>query len=127
MTVDMVRSLTHSQNPPYIWSDATSNAYHRNTAPSEAPFVSPNFSSHHHHHQKQETDADADVGPRLRVQCVTLPSHYLDKLGDMPKCKGYALITFSTKSHLEACFVRGLGGAASPFPQMTSTETCPSS
>jgi hypothetical protein len=49
-----------------------------------------------------ESEAEADVGPRLYVQCVTLPPHYLDKPGDMPKCKGYALITFSTKSHLEA-------------------------
>ncbi|KAI9574372.1 hypothetical protein HD554DRAFT_2165873 [Boletus coccyginus] len=49
-----------------------------------------------------ETEADADAEPRLRVQCVTLPPHYLDKPGDTPKCKGYALVTFSTKSHLEA-------------------------
>ena len=38
---------------------------------------------------------------RLHVQCVTLPPHYLDKPGDTPKCKGYALVTFSTKSHAE--------------------------
>ena len=48
------------------------------------------------------SEIDADVGPRLRVQCVALPPHYLDKPGDAPKCKGYALVTFSTKSHLEA-------------------------
>ena len=40
--------------------------------------------------------------PRLHVQCVTLPPHYLDKPGDTPKCKGYALVTFSTKSHVDA-------------------------
>ena len=42
------------------------------------------------------------MGPHHRVQCVSLPPHYLDKPGDVPKCKGYALVTFSTKSHLEA-------------------------
>ncbi|KAG8218936.1 hypothetical protein J3R82DRAFT_4644 [Butyriboletus roseoflavus] len=47
-------------------------------------------------------ETDTDMEPCLRVQCVTLPPHYLDKPGDMPKCKGYALITFSTKSHVEA-------------------------
>ncbi|KAI6034571.1 hypothetical protein BKA83DRAFT_4191928 [Pisolithus microcarpus] len=30
------------------------------------------------------------------VQNVTLPPHYLDKPGDIPKCRGYALVTFST-------------------------------
>ena len=52
------------------------------------------------------TDADAeaqtDAGPTLRVQCVTLPPHYLDKPGDTPRCRGYALVTFSTKADLEA-------------------------
>lgn len=32
----------------------------------------------------------------IHVQNVTLPSHYLDKPGDIPKCRGYALVTFST-------------------------------
>jgi len=49
-----------------------------------------------------EAETEADTEPRLRIQCVTLPPHYLDKSGDTPKCKGYALVTFSTKSHLEA-------------------------
>ncbi|KAF8547011.1 hypothetical protein OG21DRAFT_1517701 [Imleria badia] len=49
-----------------------------------------------------ETNADVVVEPRLRVQCVTLPPHYLDKPGDAPKCKGYALVTFSSKSDLDA-------------------------
>jgi hypothetical protein len=48
-----------------------------------------------------EIDAGADMGQPLRIQCVTPPPHYLDKLGDTPKCKGYALVTFLTKSHLE--------------------------
>ena len=42
------------------------------------------------------------MGPRHRVECVSLPPHYLDKPGDVPKCKGYALVTFSTKSHFDA-------------------------
>ena len=79
MTAYVVRFLASSSNPPYIRSDAR-NAYHRNTAPSGASLVSPNRSSRH-----SEIDADADVGPCLRVQCVTLPSHYLDKSGDAPK------------------------------------------
>ena len=29
------------------------------------------------------------------VQSVTLPPHHLDKPGDVPKCKGFALVTFS--------------------------------
>lgn len=40
--------------------------------------------------------------PRFRIENVSFPPHYLDKPGDTPKCKGYALVTFSTKSHLEA-------------------------
>ena len=40
--------------------------------------------------------------PRLHEQCVTLPPHYLDKPVDVPKCKGYALVTFSTKSDVDA-------------------------
>ena len=40
--------------------------------------------------------------PRLHVRCVTLPPHYLDKPGDVPRCKGYALVTFLTKSHVDA-------------------------
>ena len=39
--------------------------------------------------------------PHLRVQGITLPPHYLDKPGDAPKCKGYALVTFSTKPDLD--------------------------
>ena len=42
------------------------------------------------------------MGPHHRVECISLPPHYLDKPGDVSKCKGYALVTFSTKSHLEA-------------------------
>ncbi|KAF9234358.1 hypothetical protein BU15DRAFT_90007 [Melanogaster broomeanus] len=36
------------------------------------------------------------------VQSVTLPPHYLDKPGDIPKCKGYALVTFSTRDESES-------------------------
>ncbi|KAI6024503.1 hypothetical protein EDC04DRAFT_2573964 [Pisolithus marmoratus] len=32
----------------------------------------------------------------IHVQNVTLPPHYLDKPGDIPKCRGYALVTLST-------------------------------
>ncbi|KAG6369480.1 hypothetical protein JVT61DRAFT_14372 [Boletus reticuloceps] len=46
------------------------------------------------------TEADAELC--LRVQCITFPPHYLDKPGDTPKCKGYALVTFSTKPDVEA-------------------------
>ncbi|KIK98200.1 hypothetical protein PAXRUDRAFT_134662 [Paxillus rubicundulus Ve08.2h10] len=38
---------------------------------------------------------------QLLVQNVTLPPHYLDKPGDVPKCKGYALATFSVREHSE--------------------------
>ncbi|KAH0840207.1 hypothetical protein J3R83DRAFT_1208 [Lanmaoa asiatica] len=48
------------------------------------------------------TEPDTGIDPSLRVQHVTLPPHYLDKPGDTPKCKGYALVTFSAKSHVEA-------------------------
>ncbi|KIJ20484.1 hypothetical protein PAXINDRAFT_96673 [Paxillus involutus ATCC 200175] len=37
----------------------------------------------------------------MLVQNVTLPPHYLDKPGDVPKCKGYALVTFSGREHSE--------------------------
>ncbi|KAF8437151.1 hypothetical protein L210DRAFT_3405998 [Boletus edulis BED1] len=48
-----------------------------------------------------ETPTEADAELCLRVQCITFPPHYLDKPGDMPKCKGYALVTFSTKPDVE--------------------------
>lgn len=48
------------------------------------------------------SETDADAGPSFLVQRVTLPPHYLDNPGDVPKCKGYALVTFSTQSDLEA-------------------------
>ncbi|KAG9317756.1 hypothetical protein JVU11DRAFT_1974 [Chiua virens] len=48
-----------------------------------------------------KSETDTGTRPCFRVQNVTLPPHYLDKPGDMQKCKGYALITLSTKSHHE--------------------------
>ncbi|KIJ69839.1 hypothetical protein HYDPIDRAFT_77174 [Hydnomerulius pinastri MD-312] len=38
--------------------------------------------------------------PETRIQNVTLPPHYLDKPGETPKCKGYALVTLSTKEEV---------------------------
>ena len=49
-----------------------------------------------------EAEMGTDAVPRLCVQHITLPPHYLDKPGDVPKCKGYALVTFSTPSYAEA-------------------------
>lgn len=39
---------------------------------------------------------------RVHIQNVTLPPHYLDKPGDIPKCGGYALVTFSTTEQRDA-------------------------
>ncbi|KAF9226806.1 hypothetical protein BS17DRAFT_748950 [Gyrodon lividus] len=38
---------------------------------------------------------------QMLVQNVTLPPHYLDTPGDVPKCKGYALVTFSRREQSE--------------------------
>ncbi|KAH7887426.1 hypothetical protein F5I97DRAFT_1935569 [Phlebopus sp. FC_14] len=40
--------------------------------------------------------------PGIQIQKVTLPPHHLDKPGDIPKCKGYALVMFSTKQLSDA-------------------------
>ena len=37
-----------------------------------------------------ETDDCAE-----RIQCISLPRHHLDKPGDHPKCKGFALVTLA--------------------------------
>lgn len=36
------------------------------------------------------------AGPVPDVQSITLPPHHLDRPGDVPKCKGFALVTFSS-------------------------------
>ncbi|OSC97934.1 hypothetical protein PYCCODRAFT_1418603 [Trametes coccinea BRFM310] len=33
-----------------------------------------------------------------RIQCITLPSHHLDRPGDAPKPKGFAFVTFSDEA-----------------------------
>lgn len=38
---------------------------------------------------------------RLRVQSISLPKHHLDKPGDTPKCKGFALVTLLLDSDLD--------------------------
>jgi hypothetical protein len=40
--------------------------------------------------------------PTARIESIVLPSHHLDKPGDVPKCKGFALITFSRAEDAEA-------------------------
>lgn len=38
----------------------------------------------------------------ILVQNVTLPAHHQDNLGDIPKCRGYALVTLSTIEQRDA-------------------------
>lgn len=40
------------------------------------------------------------------MQCVTLPRHHQDQPGEQPKCKGFALVTLSSSSHLETLLTR---------------------
>ncbi|KAI0638658.1 hypothetical protein C8Q77DRAFT_1048031 [Trametes polyzona] len=40
---------------------------------------------------------NADQGAPTRVQAVSLPAHHLDRPGDVPKPKGFTLITFSSE------------------------------
>ncbi|KAI0787136.1 hypothetical protein BC629DRAFT_1582279 [Irpex lacteus] len=43
---------------------------------------------------------------RLRVQSISLPKHHLDKPGDKPKCKGFALVTLLLDSDVELLLQR---------------------
>ncbi|KAI0340845.1 hypothetical protein BDW22DRAFT_1378284 [Trametopsis cervina] len=45
--------------------------------------------------------SEVDTGSQPLMQSITLPKHHLDKPGDIPKCKGFALIILSQQNTLE--------------------------